>query len=179
MAATKFAPCTCSSFEFGQFEPNTDTDYDTSCDLKTRRVFAQGHDAKLVGFLVRAELAGDEIRRNNGGVIHSFQGAVHAASSVSEALALKAQLQLDAAHARNTKKAAREAAKAAKKSRTAVEALVAEVAVEAPAPTTREAKIKVGRWTYNATINLATGRAVWTSKLGKINETDQGSYTEV
>jgi hypothetical protein len=154
----KTVRCACSAFEFGTFEIDQDNDYSTECNQTTTRVFAQGHDAKLVGYLVRADMAGEEIRRNNGGVIHSFHGAVHAASAISEALAAKAQAQLDAARARIAKKAAREATKAARKS--------AKAAVEPEQPTTVQAKIKVGRWAYDATIDCATGDATYAKKLG-------------
>lgn len=163
--------CFCQTFEFGTFEIESDTDYTTNCSQSTTRTFAQGHDAKLVGYLVRAELAGEEIRRNNGGVIHSFQGAVHAAASISEALAVKAQAQLDAAQARLAKKAAREAAKKARKS--------AKAAAPAPEPTTRDARIKVGRWEYAATIDTTTGEATYSPRFGGPRTMAQGSYKEM
>jgi hypothetical protein len=179
-------PCECSKWEFGQFEPNTDTDYNTQCTEQTKRSFAMGHDAKLVGFLVRAELAGDEIRVNNGGVVHSFQGAVHAAASVSEALAAKAQAQLDAARARIARKAAREAAKTARKSaKQAMDTLVDRQAAHEVAeakkaqPTHRHATIKVGRWTYRAAIEVATGDLIYTNKKGEDVALQAGQYTEV
>lgn len=163
--------CLCQSFEFGQFAPELDADYNTNCSQTTTRIFAQGHDAKLVGFLVRAELAGEEIRRNNGGVVHSFGSAVSAAASISDALALKAQAQLDAARARVAKKAAREATKTARKS--------AKAAQPQPQPMFRDAKIKVGRWTYDAKIATETGSATYRTKLGQDKMALMGEYKEV
>jgi hypothetical protein len=181
MATTKTTPCACQKFEFGTFEIEQDDDYNTGCKQDTARTFAMGHDAKLVGYLVRAELAGEEIRMNNGGVVHSFQGAVHAASTISEALAAKAEAQLDAAKARLAKKAAREAAKAARGSKKAERKLAEQAGlVEAPAaPTTREAKIKVGRWTYDAVIDIASGEATYTPRFGGPRTMLQGKYTEI
>lgn len=151
--------CFCQSFEFGTYDPETEQDdtYTTDCAQTTTRIFAQGHDAKLVGFLVRAELAGEEISLVDGGSRTSLASAVSAAAKVSDALALKTQAQLDAAKARIAKKAAREAGKTARKSAKAA---------AAPEPTTIQAKIKVGRWTYDAVIDCATGDATYTKKLG-------------
>ncbi len=163
--------CVCAAFEFGTFEPNSDSDYGTECRRTTTNIFAQGHDAKLVGFLVRAELAGDEIRVNNNGVVHSFHGAVHAAGTISEALAAKAQYQLDAARARLAKKELREANKAARKSAKAVK--VAET------PKDRDARIKVGRWTYDAVIDGKTGWATYTKKSGDSVHVAPTNFQEV
>jgi hypothetical protein len=173
---SKTVACACRSFEFGSYDPDTEQDdtYTTECAQTTTRVFAQGHDAKLVGFLVRAELAGEEISLIDGGMRTSF-GAVTAARAISEALAAKAQAQLDAAKARLAKAAAREASKTARKS-----AKAAAPKPEAkPEPTTRDAKIKVGRWTYDATIDTATGEATYSKKLGGAVTVEQGGYQEV
>ena len=116
--AKKLVDCACSAFEFGDADPETEIDntYTTGCNAKTHSIFAQGHDAKLVGFLVRAELNGDEISYTSGGLRISPAGAVLAAGKISDALAAKAQAQLDAAHARLAKKAAAKAAATARKS---------------------------------------------------------------
>lgn len=164
MATTAQTRCFCSTFEFGTFDVDTDDDYTTECTESTTRVFAQGHDAKLVGYLVRAEMAGQEIRR---GSVH-FAGAVQAAAHVSEALAAKTQAQLDVAKARVAKKAAAAAAKAARKSTKAAEVTIAD----------RDATIKVGRWTYVASIS-ASGVATYKTKLGRTVTLAQGEYKEV
>lgn len=178
MAATKTVQCLCQSFEFGEFDGENEAavSYDTNCSSTTTKVFAQGHDAKLVGYLVRAELAGEEIRIVDGGVAITFAGPVDAALRVSEALAAKTQAQLDAALARVAKKAAREAAKTARKSAKA--ATKAEAPVAAPvklAPI--EALIKVGRWTYPAQIDRDTREASFKSKLGQAKTAADGTYT--
>lgn len=170
--------CLCQSFEFGHTTDIAETGdvdfegYTTECTQSTTRIFAQGHDAKLVGFLVRAELGGEEIHMLQGGVNHVFGSAVNAAGTVSAALAAKAQAQLDAARARIAKKELAEATKKARRSERKA------AKVEA-APTTRDAKIKVGRWEYDATIDLATGAATYTSKQGVTWTKAQGDYQEV
>lgn len=172
--AAKMTPCNCRSWEFGEFDGDNEdaVSYGTDCRQSTTRVFAQGHDAKLVGFMVRAELAGDEIRHTDGSMSVTFPGAVAAAGSISDALALKAQAQLDAAKARLTKKAATEARKAARKSAKAA------APAPKPEPINRKAKIKVGRWTYDALIDNA-GVATYAKKLGGTVVLQAGTYQEV
>lgn len=170
MARTALAPCTCSSFEFGSFDPDAEQDdtFTTGCRQSTHRKFAMGHDAKLVGFLVRAEMAGLEIARTEGGVRRTFLGAVHAAQAVSDKLAVKAQQQLEAAHRRAIKKASAASKKASK----------ADTAPAPVAPTSRLTIIKVGRWVYTAKIDLATGEATYCDKQGTARKVAQGKYTE-
>lgn len=169
--------CACQNFFFGTYGEDGSAesfeDYGTGCQATTARVFAQGHDAKLVGFLVRADLAGEEIATTQGGMRVTFQNAIHAAGSISEALAAKADAQLNAAAARLAAKADKPAKKA--KSRTEVAR-----AVEAKViPTTRNAKIKVGRWTYDAEIDNTTGTATFTRTMGGKRDVQIGQYTEV
>jgi len=172
---SKTTACACRSFSFGTYGPDGSAesfeDYGTGCNQTTTRTFAQGYDAKLVGFLVRAQLAGEEIRRTTGGVVHTFPGAVAAAATSSDALAIKAQAQLDAARARVAKTAAREAAKAARKS--------AKAAAPKAEPATRTATIKRGRWTYEATIDTKTQWATYTNKKGELISVASTDYAEV
>jgi hypothetical protein len=156
-------PCECSLWEFN-LDVDHDDDYNTGCKEMTHRTFAQGHDAKLVGFMVRAELAGHDVSKRAGGMLVTFGGAVHAAESISEALAAKAEGQLDAARARMNK-----TAKAPK----------VEAEDEPVGATATRQKIKVGRWTYDATIDLATGEATYTSKLGGTKVAVDGTYSIV
>lgn len=170
--------CLCSSFQFGSFGEDGSaeswTDYSTGCKQSTTRQFAQGHDAKLVGFLVRAELGGEDIRHDSV----TFNGAVGAARTISEALAVKTQAQLDAAKARLAKKAEVAARKAANRSAKKAERVAPET--EAPAgPTTRHATIKIGRWTYRAAIMVDGGTAHYTTKLGTDKTAKLGEYTEI
>lgn len=168
--------CFCQSFEFGEFDGENESavSYDTQCSQSTTRVFAQGHDAKLAGFLVRAELSGEEIRVVRGGVAISGD-ALSMAGHVSEAFQAKVRAMLDAARRRIAKKALADATKAAKKSAKAVKAIEA----PAPQPTTRLANIKVGRWVYTAKIQIATGEATYSDKQGKAKTVTSDKYTEV
>lgn len=177
--ATKTTRCFCQAFEFGTYGPDGSAEsfetYDTGCSQSTTRIFAQGHDAKLAGYLVRAEMSGEEIRIVEGGMAVTSD-ALGMARRVSEAFEAKVAAMLDAAKARLAKKELAEAKKAARKS--AKKAVEAEQA-EAPAPTHRDARIKVGRWTYDATIELATGQATYSKKLGGSVTVEQGAYSEV
>jgi Xaa-Pro aminopeptidase len=173
MTATKQTPCFCQSFEFGEFDGENEAavSYDTNCSQSTTRVFAQGHDAKLAGYLVRAELSGEEIRMTEGGMAVSSD-ALGMARKVSEAFEAKVQAMLDAAKARLAKKELAEARKAARKS--AKKAAAAEPVVEL-API--EARIKVGRWTYDAQIDRTTREATYSAKLGGTKTAADGTYT--
>jgi hypothetical protein len=198
---TALHPCECSNWDF-DLDVDRDDDYNTGCKATTIRVFAQGHDAKLVGFMVRAELAGHEISRRSGGMLVTYGGAVDAASKISEALAAKAEAQLAAARARaNKNKTARTQTKGDKAD--AIKARQAEAEAELlakpviaprevpvkvtevthPAPvvevveaTTELASIKVGRWHYTARIE-ANGDATYSNKLGVKKTALAGTYT--
>lgn len=161
--ARKLAKCICSTFEFGTFDPDTQVDetYTTGCEASTYGLFAQGHDAKLAGFLTRAELAGEEIHRQ--GV--TFAGATDAASRISDKLRDKVAYQLASAALRLAKKAKG----AAKKAKT--EALVT---VEAPKPI----KIKVGRWIYEGKV-MADGTASYRTNAGVTKTAPAGKFTLV
>jgi hypothetical protein len=109
-------PCACSLFEVGEFDAEKDgAEFTTGCDRQTKSLFAQGHDAKLVGFLVRGHLDGYEIRTVQGGMSITFGGPVEAAANVSEALSRKAKGMLDVAAKKAEQKAEREKAREAKK----------------------------------------------------------------
>lgn len=160
---TALHDCECSLWEF-DLDVDRDDDYSTGCHAQTHRVFAQGHDAKLAGFLVRAELAGHDISKREGGMLVTFGGALHAAQTISEAFGIKVEDMLIAQGKRRNKKVAK-----------VVEAL----ATVTDLPTTRTARIKIGRWTYDATIDIATGQATYATKLGGTKTADQGTYSEV
>ena len=173
MATTKQTPCFCQSFEFGEFDGDNEAaiSYDTNCSQATTRIFAQGHDAKLAGYLVRAEMSGEEIRMVDGGMA-IYGDALSMAAKVSEAFQAKVQAMLDAAKARLAKKELAEARKAARKS-------AKKAAATEEAPKWRAGRIKVGRWTYDAQIEIATGDATYAAKMGGTRMADSGTYTEM
>lgn len=170
-------PCTCRSFEAGTRTEVTGGDVDftdvrtTGCTASTTRLFAQGHDAKLVSFLVAAELDGLEIALVDQG--SSWGRAEDAARTISDALAIKAAAMVAVAGRRAAKKQARKVAKipTAKTTPSAV-------AVEPTTP--RVSDIKVGRWIYKlAQIDPTTGIATYSTKLGVRKTAQPGEYTEV
>ena len=158
---TTLHACLCSTFEFGittdgvnDGDEPTWKGHETGCKEQTHRIFAQGHDAKLVGFLVRAEMAGLEIAQVVGG-IRITSDAMHAAARVSEALAEKTEAQLAAARRRQARQDAREVK-------------------ETQAP--KAVVIKIGRWTYDATIDSATGSASYRTAAGVLTAAPVGTY---
>lgn len=175
--ATKTTRCFCQNFEFGEFDGENENavSYDTDCNQTTTRIFAQGHDAKLAGFLVRAEMAGEELRLTEGGIAISGD-AVSLAGHVSEAFQAKVAAMLDASKARVAKKAAAEAKRAAKKSAKKAEAVEVETTPE-PEPQPRPARAKVGRWVYEGQIN-PDGTFTYNKKFGGSATIEEGKYTE-
>jgi hypothetical protein len=109
-------PCLCRSFLLIDPE-DKDAEFNTECESTSRSGFAQGHDAKLVSFLVQGERDGYKPLRTDGenGARIAFTGAGHAAASVSEALGRKADKALVGGAERDalkaTAKAEREAAR--------------------------------------------------------------------
>ncbi|MER6210915.1 hypothetical protein [Streptomyces sp. NPDC001642] len=55
-----------------------DEELTTGCAATARKLFAQGHDAKLKSFLIRAGAAGHEVQRNEGGMTSVADAATHA-----------------------------------------------------------------------------------------------------
>lgn len=131
--------CACRSFEVGEeFETGGQPDrsiFTTECDRSTHSVFAQGHDAKLVGFLVRAHLDGQTLWRNAGGMLVTFSGPVEAARTISEALAVKAEKMLATAKRKADERAARLADKEAKKTAKTNQPTATETTAPVPAET--------------------------------------------
>ena len=173
--------CTCQNFFFGTYGEDGSAesyeDYGTGCTQTTGRTFAQGHDAKLVGFMVRAELNGEEIAQVDGGMRVTFPGAVAAAASISPALGDKADAMMKAAIARLAKKTAKP--RVTKTPKQAMNDLVErQAAAELAKPVQRQAKIKVGRWTYDATI-FPNGTAAYVTKTGALKNAPAGTWTEI
>lgn len=173
-------PCECSLWEF-DLDVERDDDYSTGCTAMTHRTFAQGHDAKLVGFMVRADIAGHDISKREGGVLVTFGGAIQAAASISDALALKAEVQMVAQNNRRTAKAERKSVSKTPKQamNDLVERQAEAILAMQPEPMFRDAKIKIGRWTYDAKIATETGSATYRTKLGQDKMALAGEYKEV
>lgn len=176
-------PCYCGTFELvGKLESgdlNEDEIFTTGCQLTTKSTFGQGHDAKLVSFLVDGHFDGYVIRQIHNGVSQLFQTPADAAKTASEALHNKAvratenrqakvaekdnkAAERQAAKDAKAKEKAEAAAKKAQEKAAAAEAkkntphveVVAGSAEGDGAPLAEgQTKIKVGRWEYNAVID--------------------------
>lgn len=190
--------CACQTFELvGKDDP--DEVFKTDCGRTTKSVFAQGHDARLVSFLVDGYMDGYALRRVVNSTASSYATPADAAGTVSEALrnkaatatvnaqakaaakAAKAKERADAKQAKQAEKAKAAADKAAKKAEKAgPKATGAEVvAGSAEGDTTPladgQTKIKVGRWEYNATID-EDGNATYTDGSGEEHVIERDGY---
>lgn len=187
--------CACSEFEVG--DGTDDGTYTTGCEQTTGRTFAQGHDARLVSFLVDAEWDGYPIRKLvEGAQPTTFTGAEAAAGSISEALRQKAAKALANRQAKREEKDAkakeREAAKAAKaQEKEAAKAAKAKEKEEAKAAAKSEdapkdvpvkveehagpARIKVGRREFDAMIG-EDGSAVYTDASNVEQKIERDGY---
>lgn len=190
---TPLRPCTCRNFEAGTRVDVAGGDVDfinvrtTGCKASTTRLFAQGHDAKLVSFLVQAELDNLEIALTGQG--SSWGRAQDAAFTVSLALSEKAAKMIETARAKQAAKAskpAREsrafrtgAARTQTPETTPTARMIRTEAEVKPEAKQVPARIKVGRWTYDATINSENGDATYTRKLGGEQTISRVEYTVV
>lgn len=107
--------CLCQLFQVGEdIEVDGQPDrtiFTTECTQTTLRNFAQGHDARLVSFLVKGAVDGYTIWKEDGGMLHTFPGPVEAAASISEPLGVKAEKAYTNAKSRLTAVADRKAAR--------------------------------------------------------------------
>lgn len=212
MAAKKLTPCYCSNFEahVAPTTGNVETDIaeditilTTNCPRQTHNTFAQGHDAKLVSFLVQWDLAGYEIHSGrNSGVLRSHDSAETAGYAISAALGEKAARAIESAQAKALRKEVREAEKAERRANKPArvkkaDSVIAQLAnadedphtadeleslateldeVIEEAAATKTTQVKVGRWFYDATIDEA-GNATYTNSAGSQITVEQGKYT--
>jgi hypothetical protein len=167
-APKSLKPCSCRRFEVGTFDADQPDapSWTTDCDRSTHRLFAQGHDAKLVGFLVRGQLDGYEVRSTEGGVSVTYPDAVAAAGTISGALAAKARNMLRVAKEKADAKAQREAEKATKKAEK-----------QAASKEPGKIKAKVGRWEVEGTVT--EGRLTYTTKSGEEKTAEVGKWSSI
>lgn len=165
--------CLCQSYELVGKE-DQDEVFQTECGQTTKSTFAQGHDARLVSFLVDGHFDGYAIRQTVNGKATSFATPAEAVAHVSEALKGKAEKattnrsEKDAAKKaakdeRESKKAVRQA-DAAKKKADAAAAKEAAKADKAKAPKAVGAQVVAGS-REGTEPQLAEGQAV--IKVGK------------
>lgn len=178
---TALHACNCRNFEAGNRVDVEGGDVDfvnvrtTGCNASTTRLFAQGHDAKLISFLVAAEQDGLEIALVGQG--SSWGRAEDAARTISDALATKAANMIATAQAKAAKKANKP--RVTKTPKQAMNDLVERQTAAILTPATREATIKRGRWTYAATIDTKTQWATYTDKKGTAISVASTDYKEV
>lgn len=201
-------PCFCSYFEVGKFDGENASDdevFTTGCNQQTKRTFAQGHDARLVSFLVDGYFDGYDLRLVEGGVATSFSDPAMAAARASDSLRDKAEkatknrkekidasgakkaerekAKAEAAAAKEKLKAERAAAAEAKKAEkeaaktTQPQAEVAAGSREGDLPELPEGvvRVKVGRWEYDATID-ESGAATYIDGKGDTQTTERDGY---
>lgn len=147
-ATDKFHPCACSRYEVlvNVREDKSgnlvwDAAYTTGCTRVTKRIFAQGHDARLKSFLIKHGAEGREIR-------HIVNGVATTMSAWQAAQTYGFSYMVHNGILAVQKRAERRAAKA-------------RASEKWPAVTA-----KVGRWTYEGHIS-ADGAFVYTDKSGK------------
>lgn len=137
-------PCACSRFLLAdERELKEDEEpplFDTECKSTTMSTFAQGHDARLVSFLVQGEFDGLTALEDRGGVRLRYDSAAHAAGSISEALAGKADAAIIRLHAAQKIKEGKLAARVAVREAKAAEKLQAKQVREANAAAAKAAK---------------------------------------
>lgn len=196
-------PCYCSFFEVGNYDSEQNDDvFTTGCTQETKRTFAQGHDARLVSFLVDGHYDGYVIRLVKDGQTTQFEKPEDAARTASESLGDKAakatknrQERIDAAQARKDAREADRTAKAAEKARLKaekdaakeqaaaekankpqVEVVAGSAEGDVPAGPEGTTKIKVGRWEYDAVIDEQTGTATYTDGKGDQVSIERDGY---
>lgn len=159
---TSKVACECSKYEILVNVRESDTDGDliwdeeitTDCTSTTARLFAPGHDAKLKGFLIRAELAGHEVSRTDGamrvsGDAASFAKRYDFGHMVVEGIRLGKEKDAAKAAKKAKKIADKEFAEALREAKvTVVVATPAPVADEDAVAQALAVTAKVGRWEY-------------------------------
>jgi hypothetical protein len=195
----KSHPCLCQFYEV--YDPkDVEAVFTTGCEASTKATFAQGHDARLVSFLVDGKGDGYEIRVVKDGKTTSYDTPAEAVADVSNALQGKAEKAWDNKRAKTVAVAERKAArdklkadKAAAKAKADEERAAAKAAkADGPKATGAEvvagsaegeqaelqpgqAVIKVGRWEYVANIT-GDGTAIYTDGKGKEETRERDGY---
>lgn len=179
---TETRPCRCSIYTAVTAEITDEhgemvdiEEIGTGCTATTKNEFAQGHDAKLKSFLIKAGIRGLEVAKVEGGLRMSSDAANMAreygfADMVVEGIR-KGVAKALAAQDRANRKHEAQAAKAAPKAKAPAEPVVEVV------DTARDVIAKVGRWTYKGTEDQGT--FTYQSKLGGRKTTDKYEVVEV
>lgn len=146
--------CLCSTFLL--FDPeDSDAEFRTECGATTMRNFAQGHDARLVSFLVSGHFDGYKIAQDQSGARVLFDNPGHAAASVSESLGVKADKAVEneqGKRAAKEQKAAEREASRAKKAQEKADAKAAKDAEKAAKKTEAKPPREVGAKVVKETV---------------------------
>lgn len=195
----KSHPCLCQFYEV--YNPaSADEVFTTGCEATTKATFAQGHDARLVSFLVDGKGDGYEIRFVKDGVSTGFGTPGEAVADVSNALQTKAEKAWEnkqekvkgAAERKANREALAAKKKAEKDAKAAEKAAAKEAKASGPKATGAEvvagsaegeqaelqpgqAVIKVGRWEYVAQVD-AEGNATYTDGSGAEQTRERDGY---
>jgi hypothetical protein len=208
---TELKNCLCSTFEIVGKKADGELDeedvFNTGCEQKTKRTFAQGHDARLVSFLVTGHFDDYVLRQVVNGVARTFATPADAAALASDSLRDKAAGATANQEAKRQEKKARDeakekakAAKAEAKAKAAADKAAAKAQADAEkaaaktsapkevaanvvagsgegevAPAPGQAKVKVGRHEYDATID-AEGNATFTDGKGEVKTIERDGY---
>ena len=197
-------PCYCRTYEVADKE-DPDSVFSTGCSGETKSMFAQGHDARLVSFLVDGHFDGYVIRQvlpdgdKTRTVVHDTPA--DAVAHISEALAekankatlnrrakiagaaerqaareaLKAQRAEAKAKARAEKEAAKAAAKEAGPKATGAEVVAGSKSGDLPELPEGHARIKVGKFEYVAAID-DEGNATYVDGAGDKQTINRDGY---
>jgi hypothetical protein len=195
----KSHPCLCQFYEV--YNPaNGDEVFTTGCSASTKATFAQGHDARLVSFLVDGKGDGYEIRFVKDGVSTSFGTPGEAVADVSNALQTKAEKAWEnkqekvkgAAERKAAREALAEKKKAEREAKAAEKAAAKAAKTDGPKATGAEvvagsaegelaelqpgqAVIKVGRWEYTAQVD-GEGNATYIDGSGAEQTRERDAY---
>lgn len=150
---SKLKPCACSMYHAIETIDGDERVYGTACNRVTHNKFAQGHDAKLVSFLVKAELSGDKIYWNSGDTDQLMPDAQAAAAVQSPELAAKAERALVNALDRLAASGKLRNGKTQPKPPREVAVQVVTETPAADAPVRIKTRGKVGRWEYDGEVD--------------------------
>lgn len=205
----KLGNCECAGWEIGTTtdrgegeEPEV-TITTTGCDKQTKRVFAQGHDAKLKSLFIRAGVEGLEVRygRHAGvltttdaetaadrygfghqvrkAIIARLDKLVRGKKAIPAAAPSRAEIvDRMVEQVKGSEEGDEIDAPAIPEAPAEQDAWTEEEKAEQPAPATELVKGKVGRWEYEGTV-AADGAFIYTSGNGEQKVADAGKWSPV
>ncbi|MEV7150481.1 hypothetical protein AB0O05_28760 [Streptomyces sp. NPDC093084] len=158
--------CECSRYsvlvnvrEDGTGDLVWDEELTTGCEATARKLFAQGHDAKLKSFLIKAGVAGHEVSRDDGGVVSTADAATHANHYTFGHMIVAG---IERAEAKVAAKAERKAKRERDRQETATRHAARQTRkMRAKLAEPKFVKAKVGRWVYEGQVMDQDGAQVF------------------